>query len=57
MQLTDIPFGTTDWSTVEVTEHPGDVQRALGRRTGARDLQRETAADAEQAADQDPGIE
>jgi hypothetical protein len=24
MILTDIPFGTTDWSAVEVTEHLGD---------------------------------
>jgi quercetin dioxygenase-like cupin family protein len=25
MQMTDIPFGTTDWSTIEPTRHPGDV--------------------------------
>ncbi|HEY9572791.1 MAG TPA: DHCW motif cupin fold protein [Pusillimonas sp.] len=25
MQLHDIPFGTTDWSTVEKTEHKGDT--------------------------------
>lgn len=31
MQLTDIPFGTTDWSTVEVTEHPGDTGTARWR--------------------------
>lgn len=24
MQMTGIPFGTTDWSTVEVTEHKGE---------------------------------
>ena len=24
MQMSDIPFGTTDWSTVERTEHPGE---------------------------------
>lgn len=24
MLLSDIPFGTTDWSTVESTEHAGD---------------------------------
>lgn len=37
MQLTDIPFGTTDWSTVEVTEHPGDtgVARWRTRQFGA----------------------
>ena len=23
MQITDIPFGTTDWSTIERTEHRG----------------------------------
>ncbi len=31
MELTDIPFGTTDWSTVEVTEHPGDTGVARWR--------------------------
>lgn len=31
MRLTDIPFGTTDWSTVEVTEHPGDTGMARWR--------------------------
>ena len=25
MQLTDIPFGTTTWDDVEVTEHRGDT--------------------------------
>ncbi|MBI5513098.1 MAG: DHCW motif cupin fold protein [Deltaproteobacteria bacterium] len=24
MRITDIPFGTTDWSRVERTEHPGE---------------------------------
>ncbi len=24
MQITDLPFGTTDWSAVPVTEHPGE---------------------------------
>lgn len=24
MHLTDIPFGTTDWATIEATEHRGD---------------------------------
>jgi hypothetical protein len=23
MQISDIPFGTTDWSTIKPTEHPG----------------------------------
>ncbi len=31
MLLTDIPFGTTDWSTVEATEHPGESGVALWR--------------------------
>lgn len=37
MQLTDIPFGTTDWSTVEVTEHAGatGVARWRTRQFGA----------------------
>ncbi|MCJ9753606.1 DHCW motif cupin fold protein [Neorhizobium sp. BETTINA12A] len=25
MQISDIPFGTTDWSTVPKTEHKGDT--------------------------------
>lgn len=24
MQMTDIPFGTTDWATIEPTEHVGE---------------------------------
>ncbi|MGB3287680.1 MAG: DHCW motif cupin fold protein [Burkholderiaceae bacterium] len=31
MQLQDIPFGTTDWSTVEKTEHKGDTGTAYWR--------------------------
>ena len=31
MQLNDIPFGTTDWSTIEPTEHPGETGMALWR--------------------------
>jgi len=31
MFLNDIPFGTTDWSTVETTEHPGETGVALWR--------------------------
>jgi hypothetical protein len=31
MKLSDIPFGTTDWSTVEPTEHPGTTGKALWR--------------------------
>ena len=31
MKITDIPFGITDWSTVEVTEHPGTTGKAFWR--------------------------
>jgi hypothetical protein len=31
MQLTDIPFATTDWSQVERTEHAGEQGRATWR--------------------------
>jgi len=31
MQLTDIPFGTTDWSTIERTEHRGERGMAYWR--------------------------
>lgn len=31
MQITDLPFGTTDWTSVEPTEHPGEAGRALWR--------------------------
>ena len=31
MVLTDIPFGTTDWSTVEATEHRGESGTARWR--------------------------
>jgi len=31
MQMKNIPFGTTDWSQVEVTEHPGDTGIAYWR--------------------------
>ena len=31
MQMTDIPFGTTDWSSVEVTEHKGETGAAYWR--------------------------
>ncbi len=31
MQMTDIPFGTTDWSSVEVTEHKGETGGATWR--------------------------
>lgn len=31
MHLTDIPFGTTNWSQVEPTEHPGETGKAFWR--------------------------
>ncbi len=31
MKITDIPFGTTDWSNVEKTEHPGITGKAFWR--------------------------
>lgn len=31
MQISDIPFGTTDWSTVERVEHKGDTGVAYWR--------------------------
>ena len=31
MKMHDIPFGTTDWSCVEPTRHPGESGHALWR--------------------------
>lgn len=31
VKLSDIPFGTTDWATIEPTEHPGTTGKALWR--------------------------
>ncbi|MGQ3356648.1 MAG: DHCW motif cupin fold protein [Phreatobacter sp.] len=31
MKMSDIPFGTVDWSTVEPTRHAGEVGEALWR--------------------------
>ena len=31
MKISDIPFGTTDWSTVEQTEHKGETGVAYWR--------------------------
>lgn len=31
MEMTHIPFGLTDWSSVEPTEHPGITGKALWR--------------------------
>lgn len=31
MQISNIPFGTTDWSTIEPTEHNGEKGKAYWR--------------------------
>lgn len=31
MKMTDIPFGTVDWSTIEPTEHKGEFGKAYWR--------------------------
>ena len=31
MNIDDLPFGTTDWSSVPATEHPGEKGSALWR--------------------------
>jgi hypothetical protein len=31
MEMSGIPFGTTDWSSIEVTEHPGEHGTAIWR--------------------------
>ena len=31
MKMTGIPFGVTDWSTIEPNEHPGETGKALWR--------------------------
>jgi hypothetical protein len=31
MQMQDIPFGTTDWTSVPATEHPGETGCAFWR--------------------------
>jgi hypothetical protein len=31
MQMSDIPFGTTDWSTIESSEHRGETGMAYWR--------------------------
>jgi len=31
MQISGIPFGTTDWSSIESTEHAGETGRAFWR--------------------------
>lgn len=31
MQMSDIPFGTTDWSEIAPSEHPGETGKAYWR--------------------------
>ena len=31
MKMSDIPFGTTDWSQIEATQHKGETGAALWR--------------------------
>ena len=31
MRIADLPFGTTDWATIEPTTHPGESGTALWR--------------------------
>lgn len=31
MHISEIPFATTDWSSIEPTEHPGESGSALWR--------------------------
>lgn len=31
MELANIPFGTTDWRTIEPTQHPGETGTATWR--------------------------
>ena len=38
MKMSDIPFGITDWSAVEATEHPGDTGMAYWRTRQFGDL-------------------
>ena len=38
MKMHDIPFGITDWSAVEATEHPGETDMAYWRTRQFGDL-------------------
>ncbi|AMG39090.1 DHCW motif cupin fold protein [Achromobacter xylosoxidans] len=38
MKMSNIPFGITDWSEVEPTEHPGDTGKAYWRTRQFGDL-------------------
>ncbi|MEQ1934346.1 MAG: DHCW motif cupin fold protein [Fimbriimonadaceae bacterium] len=38
MKITDIPFGLTDWSQIEPTEHPGETGIATWRTQNFGDI-------------------
>lgn len=38
MKISNIPFSTTDWSTIHPTEHPGESGKALWRTLQAGDI-------------------
>ena len=38
MKIDDLPFGTTDWSEVDATEHPGETGAAYWRTRHFGDL-------------------
>lgn len=38
MKMSAIPFGITDWSTVETTEHPGEQGSAIWRTRNFGDI-------------------
>lgn len=38
MKMSDIPFGTTDWSDIEPTLHPGETGHALWRTRNFGDI-------------------
>lgn len=38
MQISAIPFGTTDWSQIEATEHPGETGLAYWRTAAFGDI-------------------
>jgi len=38
MKMSDIPFGTTDWATIEATEHKGETGMAYWRTRNFGDI-------------------
>jgi hypothetical protein len=38
MKINDLPFSTTDWSTITPSEHPGETGRALWRTVNAGEI-------------------